>query len=59
MEPPMKRLALVTGGTTGVGAATAEALEAAGGKTVVTSQAIAGAEAYRSGHDRARILSLL
>jgi len=48
----MKRLALVTGGTTGLGAAAADALEAAGCKTVVTSRTIAGARAYRSGHDR-------
>ncbi len=48
----MARIALVTGGTTGLGAATADALEEAGCRAIVTARTKTAAEAYTKDHDR-------
>lgn len=49
----MTRIALITGGVSGLGAATADALEAAGCTVVVTSRTPEEAEAFRSRTGRA------
>ena len=49
----MARIALITGGTTGLGAATADALEADGCKVIVTARSPEKAKAYKACSGRA------